>query len=467
MENNKKNEDNGWFDDLLQQPQVGNEIGVDEHAVHAAGLGSIRDMELEKILQETSAAESAPEAEEETPSEEVEAPEEEIEDLSAPKYVARKVRPRRKKGYGLFGLPHIASMAIWAGLVLFIGISLGRLLWLCATDILGFGKEDQVITITITANDDVPAIAQKLHHAGLIKYPGLFELYAELTGGREDISNGTFELNSLFDYHALVNGMSSGSSYRESKKVVIPEGYSCAQIFALLEKEGICTAAELEAYSMENEFASYWFLEGVEKGHKYTLEGYLFPDTYQFYTNATAKHVFQKMLGRFEDQLDEDLQAQLSALNEQLTAMYKRNGYDQSYIDEHLMTMQDVITVASMIEKESAHTGENYTVSSVIYNRLTNQRNFPYLQIDATIVYALGGKSDLTAEDLKLDSPYNTYLYGGLPPTPIANPGLSAIMAALRPAETGYYYYALNPATGEHKFSKTLKEHQDFLASLR
>ena len=85
MENNKKNEDNGWFDDLLQQPQVGNEIGVDEHAVHAAGLGSIPDMELEKILQETSAAESAPEAAEETPSEEVEAPEEEIEDLSAPK----------------------------------------------------------------------------------------------------------------------------------------------------------------------------------------------------------------------------------------------------------------------------------------------------------------------------------------------------------------------------------------------
>ena len=469
MENNKRNEDSGWFDGLLQQPQVGDEIGVDEHAVHAAGLGNIRDMELEKILQETPAEEPQPETDEEILPEEPDAqePDDEIIDLSAPKYVARKVRPRRKKGYGLFGLPHIASIAIWAGLVLFIGISLGRFLWLCATDILGFGKQEQIITVTITENDDVPAIAQKLHHAGLIKYPGLFEMYAELTGGREDISNGTFELNSLFDYHALVNGMSSGSSYRESKEVVIPEGYSCAQIFALLEKEGICTVAELEKYAMENEFASYWFLEGVEKGHKYTLEGYLFPDTYQFYTNATAKHVFQKMLGRFEDLLDEELQAHLITLNEQLTAMYKRNGYDQSYIDEHLMTMQDVIIVASMIEKESAHTGENYKVSSVIYNRLTNQRNFPYLQIDATIVYALGGKADLTAEDLKLDSPYNTYLYGGLPPTPIANPGLSAIMAALRPEETNFHYYALNPATGEHKFSETLKQHQDFLASLR
>ena len=135
MENNKRNEDSGWFDGLLQQPQVGDEIGVDEHAVHAAGLGNIRDMELEKILQETPAEEPQPETDEEILPEEPDAqePEDEIIDLSAPKYVARMVRPRRKKGYGLFGLPHIASIAIWAGLVLFIGISLGRFLWLCAS----------------------------------------------------------------------------------------------------------------------------------------------------------------------------------------------------------------------------------------------------------------------------------------------------------------------------------------------
>lgn len=464
MENKNRNEDPGWFDGLLQQPEVADEIGVDEHAVHAAGLSNIEEAELDRIMQET--LDESPEAEEPAEEQEPEeAPAQEIEeDLSAPKYVARKVRPRRKKGYGLLGLPHIASIAIWAALVIFMGVSLGRLLWLCATDILGFGKHEQVITITITANDDVPSIAQKLHHAGLIKYPGLFEIYAELTGGREDISNGTFELNSLFDYHALVNGMSSSSTYRESKEVVIPEGYSCAQIFELLEREGICSVEELEKYSMENEFASYWFLDGVERGNKYMLEGFLFPDTYQFYTNATAKHVFQKMLGRFEDQFDEELKAHIITLNEQLTAMYKRNGYDQSYIDEHQMTLYDIITVASMIEKESAHTGENYTVSSVIYNRLTNQRNFPYLQIDATIVYATGSSENI---DTTIDTPYNTYLYSGLPPTPIANPGLSAILAALRPAETGYYYYALNPATGEHKFSETLKQHQDFLNSLR
>jgi UPF0755 protein len=131
------------------------------------------------------------------------------------------------------------------------------------------------------------------------------------------------------------------------------------------------------------------------------------------------------------------------------------------------MTIKDIITIASMIQKESAHTGENYNISSVIYNRLKKPSDFPYLQIDATVVYALGGKNDLTAEDLKFDSPYNTYLYSGLPPTPISNPGISAIYAALSPAETKYYYYALNPKTNEHHFSETYKEHQKFLESLK
>ena len=214
---------------------------------------------------------------------------------------------------------------------------------------------------------------------------------------------------------------------------------------------------------MESEFADYWFLEGVKRGNKYTLEGFLFPDTYEFYTNSSAKLVYIKFLERFEEQLDKDFETHLEALNLRITEVLQRRGYDQNYIDKQMMDLYDVITVASMIEKETAHTGENYDISSVIFNRLTNRGEFPYLQIDATIVYATGNSENI---DTTIDTPYNTYLYGGLPPTPISNPGLSAILAALRPAETSYYYYALNPATGEHHFSQTLKEHQDFLNTL-
>ena len=118
-----------------------------------------------------------------------------------------------------------------------------------------------------------------------------------------------------------------------------------------------------------------------------------------------------------------------------------------------------------MIEKESAGSRENYNVSSVIYNRLNNPSEYPTLDIDATIVYAQGGYSEVIDKDL--DSPYNTYKYRGLPPTPISSPSLLSIQAALSPAKTDYYFYALDPSTGLHHFSKNYKEHQDFLNSIR
>ena len=472
-----------WFDDLLSTSA--DEIGPDEQAVSAAGLSDLSDMELERIMKEALAEdlhEHEPSLEEvlapipeevsrhEISETEVIAPEEDSEDAPTeyptdPDAPVRKVRPKRKSGYGMFGLPHLLSTAIWLMLAVGIGISLGRLLWRCATDVLAFGREDRTIYVTITDSDDMESITQKLYNAGLIEYPELFRLYASISNAEDTISTGTFKLNSLYDYHALVGGMSATSSYRESVDVMIPEGYSCAQIFKLLEEKGVCSAAKLEAYAAESEFADYWFLEGVQRGSKYTLEGFLFPDTYSFYTNDTPRHVFIKFLDRFEDQLQEDLETHIASLNNRLADMMRKNGYGQAYIDEHMVDLYDIINIASMIEKESAHTGENYNVSSVIYNRLTNAGNFPYLNIDATIVYAQGGNSETI--DTSLDSPYNTYMYPGLPPTPISNPGLSAILAALSPAETKYYYYALNPAAGEHHFSETLKEHTDFLNSLK
>lgn len=499
MDNKKitdQNPDESWFDDLLHQPKLDDELGPDEGAVASAGLSDISDLEFEKIMKEAIAekdaspenlaaeeaalppaeqlpdeyadeGESAPAAEDEPETEDAEETEEPVADPNKP---LRKVRPRRKKGYGLFGLPHLISTAIWLALILFIGTTLGRLLWLCASDMLAFGREDNTVYVSITDSDDIDSITEKLHSAGLIRYKAVFSFFADLVNADEKISVGTFKLNTLFDYNALINGMKEKSSYRESVTVVIPEGYSCAQVFKLLEDKGVCSVEKLEEYAMQSSFSDYWFLEGVKRGNKYTLEGFLFPDTYEFYTNSSPKLVYIKFLDHFDEKLSDieketgtDYQTLLEALNLRITEVLTQRGYDQNYIDKQLMDFYDVINVASMIEKETAHTGENYDISSVIFNRLTNRGEFPYLQIDATIVYATGNSTNI---DTTIDTPYNTYLYGGLPPTPISNPGLSAILAALRPAETGYYYYALNPATGEHHFSKTLKEHQEFLSTL-
>ncbi len=400
----------------------------------------------------------------ESDSEEPEA--DEPEDPNVPQ---RKVRPKRKGGYGLFGLPHLLSTAIWVGIVLFVGISLGRLVWLCAADILALGREDRVVSITITEADTLDTVTEKLHNAGLIKYPKLFKLYADLADveEKEKISVGTFELNTLYDYHALVGGMSATSSYRETVDVMIPEGYTCAQIFALLEEKGVCSAKAMEDYAMQSEFSSYWFLEDVPKGTKYCLEGFLFPDTYEFYTNDTPKRVFSKMLARFDERFDDEMRAQLDELNARLATMYKSHGYGQDYADAHKITVREIVIIASIIEKETAHSGEIRNISSVIYNRLTNPAEYPTLDLDATIVYALG-KTELTKEDLKVDHPYNTYLYEGLPPGAISNPGEFSLKGALDPADTEYHFYALDPTAEirEHRFFKTYREHQKFLESL-
>ena len=445
-------EDNDWFDKLLSKPETGLEIKEDPHAAASHDMPNISDMELERILKEARDEQWHPEQPSAEPAPAPEAPAEVFEEDDEDG-VPRKVRPKRKNGYGIFGVPHLLSTVIWLLIAITIGVSLGRLVWVCATDILAFGRQDQSVFITITETDNLDTITNKLHNAGLIKYPELFKMYCGLAKveEKEKISVGTFELNTKYDYHALVGGMSATSSYREATEIMIPEGYSCAQIFALLEEKGVCSVADLEAYASESEFSDYWFLEGVEKGHKYCLEGFLFPDTYEFYLNDTPRRVFIKFLNNFDNQFDNELRDRLDKLNAELPS------------NIHL-TLLDLMTVASMVEKESAHSGESVDIASVIYNRLASS-DFPFLNIDATVVYALGGKLDLTKEDLAIDHPYNTYKYEGLPPGPISNPGLLSIKSSLFPSDTDYYYYALDPdaPSREHKFFRTYQEHLNFI----
>lgn len=372
----------------------------------------------------------------------------------------RKRRPKNKHAYGFFSLPHLAATLIWLVLVVAIGASLGRMVWLCAADVLAFGRPDQTVYITITKTDTLDTVAEKLHRAGLINYPGLFKIYGQLTDIMDDLSIGTYELNTLYDYHALSSSMSEKPAMRVTVDVTIPEGYSCAQIFALLEQKEVCSAAELEQYACTSEFANYWFLEGTPRGTKYCLEGFLFPDTYEFYVDSDAKEVFIKLLAAFDYRFTDTMKEKLAKLNETMAEKMKKNGLSQSYIDSHTFTIREVVIIASLIEKEtSGIEDDSYNISSVIYNRLTNPGSYPYLQLDSTLVYYTG-RSELTSEDFKDDHPYNSYTQSGLIPGPISNPGRASLDAALDPTSSSYYYFILNPTTGTHEFSKTYEEHQ-------
>lgn len=387
----------------------------------------------------------------------------------------KKGRPKRKGKYGLLGIPHILSTAVWIGLILIIGITAGRMLWLCATDVLAFGRDPITATVTIEKGDSIETVAAKLQDAGLIRFTGLFELYADISNAEEEIRPGTYTFNDMekdeekvvYDYMALVSVLSPSSKYIVVDDLRIPEGYTCAQIFKLLAEKNVCTVEELEEASMSLDISDYWFLEGLEQNDRYCLEGFLFPDTYDFYEHDDPENVLRKMLNNFNVKFNESMRNDLNKLNEKLEDMLRSNGYKKDYIEKNKFTVREVVIVASMIEKETANNLESYTIASVIYNRLTNPSQYPYLNIDATLVYALGGRNELTAQDKTIDSPYNTYKYKGMIPGPISNPSQNSLAAALQPEDTNYHYYAYNPATEEHHFTNSYKEHQDFLASLK
>lgn len=354
--------------------------------------------------------------------------------------------------------------------------------WECADDVLALTKPDRNVTITVSEQDTIDDVTETLAENGMIEHKWLFKFYCWFAHAEDKINPGTYELNNVYDYHALVNGM-AGNSNRIIRSVTIPEGYTCDQIFNLLEARGVCKAAELYKAAANMEF-DYEFLRDLEYGAANRLEGYLFPDTYDFYSVKSeedeedpdwvwpegavgddAARVLGKFLDNFDRKFDDEMQAAISELNAGIRTKMEAEGFSETEISEAMLDPHKIVIVASLIEKETAASSESAVIGSVIYNRLCS-KNYPLLEIDATVLYALGQhKETLTAADLMVDSPYNTRKYPGLPIGPIANPGLSSLKAALYPEDTSYYFYALDQ-DGTHHFSETYQEHTRFLEQL-
>lgn len=356
----------------------------------------------------------------------------------------------------------LGRTVVYMLVVMVLSLAMAVVLWFAVDDVLALTKPDNSITITIKEEDTLEDVAQNLKDHGLVNYKSLFVLYGRFSSAEEKISTGTFELNQMFDYHALVNGMAYSSETRETVTVTFPEGYSCAQIFRLMEDNGVCTVEELEEVAANYEF-ELEYLQDIPYGEANRLEGYLFPDTYEFYVDDEPVRVINKLLNNFDSKFTEEMLAAIDNLNADIRARMEEEGsFTEEEIEDAMMDVYKIVTVASLIEKEAGADSERILISSVIYNRLTT-RVHELLQIDATVEYALGEhKTTLTANDLGVDSPYNTYRNKGLTPGPIANPGISSIMAAIYPETTDYFFYALNDS-GTHDFFYTYMEQQDFL----
>ncbi len=374
----------------------------------------------------------------------------------------RRRRRRRRMNPLLYILLVVATSAMLAGLA-----------WLWAGDVFALNKEPATATITLPESiftqheekvevkkDDVVTtetqtvseadmgyVTNLLEENGLIEYKPLFKIFSSIVHASRKLTPGTYELNTDMDYNALVNSMSARSGSRKTVSVTIPEGYTLDQIFSLLVQEGVSNLSTLQKVAANYDF-KYSFLQGVlPLGDYHRLEGYLFPDTYEFYMGGgenEAVQVLNKMILRFDQQFPDSLREKAAEM-----------GY----------SVHDMVTIASLIEKETDGTDQT-AIASVIYNRLHNPEyeTVGFLQIDAALVYAAG--RPITQEDYQtLNSPYNTYLNKGLPPGPIASPGMVALNSALNPQSTNFYYYALG-SDGLHHYFRTNSEFQNYLASL-
>ena len=378
-------------------------------------------------------------------------------------------RPRRRRRH------YRMNPLVYITLVLLVSSLLAGLAWIWAGDVLALNKpaasavvtlpadiftsrevqgevsrngETEIVTRTINV-PDLNYVADILHENGLIEYKFLFKLFCAVTGVEKKgkIQPGTYELNTDMDYHALINAMGATGS-RVEVEVTIPEGKTIDQIFALLEEKGVSTVEILQKVAAEYDY-KFDFLQGVlPLGDYHRLEGYLFPDTYKFYMGggeSAAVWVLNKMLARFDDLFTDEMRAQAEEM-----------GY----------SMHEVLTIASLIEKETDGTDQT-KISSVIHNRMNHPdyETAGFLQIDAAIAYVTG-RAVTQADYQDVDSPYNTYLYQGLPPGPIASPGMVSLYSALHPESTNYYYYVLG-SDGLHHYFRTHQEQLNYIAQMQ
>lgn len=307
------------------------------------------------------------------------------------------------------------------------------------SDRSGVRLNTESVTLNIESGASASSIARQLADEGIIKFPFVFKLDARRNNYASSIKPGVIEIKNRMSYHEILELLCSDN--RGSKKLVIPEGFEQKQIRDRLASEGFCTAEEFDAATHDD--YGYDFLAGLPE-RQYRLEGYLYPDTYIIPEGAAAHDIINMMLAEFDAQITDEMRGKISEL------------------PVKDFTLDNVITMASIIERETDSDTERAKVAGIFYNRLNQNMK---LQSCATVQYILGErKAVLSIADTQIDSPYNTYVYSGLPSGPIANPGIDCIKAALEPEKTDYLYFVAGK-DGQHIFSKTYEEHLEAMNS--
>jgi len=310
-------------------------------------------------------------------------------------------------------------------------------------------KTGENVQFLVSPGESVSQIGKNLAEAGLIKSEFYFKAYVWDNDSEAKLQAGEYVLNPSFSIKKIVKILTAGEPLSKERTIKIIEGWNIREISQYFEREGMFQSEELleligfpqvdyrtnkEMPAPKNYASRFDFL--ADKPTYYSLEGYLFPDTYRIFKDAILDDIVLKMLDNFDKKLTPEMRTDI-----------KKQG----------KTIYEIVTMASLLEKEVRTEEDMKIVSGIFWDRIKNKQP---LESCATLAYVLGiNKPQYTTEDTKIDSPYNTYQNRGLPPSPICNPGLKAIKAAIYPTYTDYNYFLSKPDTGETDFSKTYEEH--------
>lgn len=345
--------------------------------------------------------------------------EEQAAEATAEKIEKMPKRRKKKRAAGIFGLfSGIFKTVMYILFVLGVSAYLSYNIIMIGNDVFAFVKPETEKTISITSSMSNSDIAKQLKENGIINYEWVFELYAKNKYEKDPYLTGDFTVKPSMNYDELIKTLKFVEVEREIIKITIPEGFTTDQIIDLLVSEGIGSREKfvdvINNYGFKHEFVKKLSALPKSPDRRYRLEGYMFPDTYLFYKDDSEVVVINKLLNNFESKFDE--------------SFYKR-------CDEIGMNFDQVIILASMVEAEAKLPIDLELVSSVFHNRLKSTKaDYKKMQCDATVQYFLPERKEiLPVVDTLIDHPYNTYVYEGLPPGAIGNPGIDAITAALWP----------------------------------
>ncbi len=298
------------------------------------------------------------------------------------------------------------------------------------------------IVVEIPMGSTVNDVSNILKKNNLIKNEFVFKMNFKIKNNSSHMKSGKYLLNQTYSNSDIIGILVSGKIYQDGIKITIPEGSTSSEIINLLVKNKLGTEEEYKAL-VNNPSTFYDEFEFLKQDDIKTLEGFLYPSTYYFKEDSQPKEIIREMVKLFDTNYTDKLEKQRKTTD---------------------LTLQEIISLASIVEKEAMFDEDRPIIASVFYNRL--EEGMP-LQSDATIQYIFDTrKKSITHNDLKIDSPYNTYIERGLPPTPIANPSIKSIEAVLYPKDTNYLYFVAT-IEGGNVYSETYEEHKKNVAKYR